>query len=757
MRYLKIYIEKIYGLYTYSTSDKDLSIGERVKVDFTGKKMIGIVVEEVPKPTEFKVKEIEERLKGEIKFSPSFINLLIWLEKYYVSTFDLAYKVAVPESLKVSYEYRYIIKDINLVPKDTELYSYLEDKISVSEKRLRAIFGKNIFMEYLKDKRLIKFGENYIYNFENRIYDELDRYFERKVKLSKTTLDKKFDKKEIKKAIKSFGIYLEKTPKCLMINNLEERELKIGDSDIKLNDEQQKVSDKIIKSNRSRFLIKGVTGSGKTEVYISLIRDGLKKGKGSIFLVPEISLTPQMVIRFKREFGDEIAILHSKMSSQERKEEWLNIYFGRKKVVLGVRSAIFAPLDNLEYIIVDEEHENSYKQETILRYNAKYVALKRGELQKGKVVFGSATPSIENYYYAKQGIFELEELNNRYNNSNLPEIEIVDMKEENDKYFSEVLQENISEALRNKEQIMLLQNRKGYSTMIQCKECGYIEECTHCSVKMSYYASQGILKCNHCGIVKKFNGKCEKCGSDNLEYSGRGIELIEEELEKKFPTTIIRVDGERATEKGFYEKMYEDFSNQKQNIMIGTQMISRGLHFPNVTVVGVINSDLVMNIPDFRSGERTYQLLTQVAGRAGRGEKSGKVYIQTYQPDNYIVKRIQDGDYDKFFEEEIEKREILFYPPFSKLINIGITSEKEVGLEKKCDEILELIKYDGVEIYGPMKALVYKVKGRYRYNILIKGDRNNIEGFKENLRKKADTLKKIKCRIVIDVDPVTLI
>ncbi|MGL4688316.1 MAG: replication restart helicase PriA, partial [Fusobacteriaceae bacterium] len=503
---------------------------------------------------------------------------------------------------------------------------------------------------------------------------------------------------------------------------------------------------------------KGVTGSGKTEVYIALIKTALKKGKGSIFLVPEIALTPQMVKRFREEFKDIVAIMHSKMTDSERKVEWDDIGKGVKKVVLGVRSAIFAPIKNLEYIIIDEEHETTYKQDSNPRYHAKYVAFKRAELENCKVVLGSATPSVESYYYAKKNIFKLLSMNNRYNGAILPNIEIVDMKNQENEFFSKELLESIQEKLIKKEQVLILLNRKGYSTYIQCKSCGHVEECPHCSIKYSYYQNEGKLKCNYCGIEKKYIGKCSSCSSEELIHSGKGVEKIYEELKNIFPVEIIRVDSEASKEKNFHTKMYEDFLDEKYQIMVGTQMITKGLHFPNVTLVGVISADMSLSFPDFRSLERTFQLLTQVSGRAGRGTKEGKVIIQTFQSENNIFKNIVEGDYGKFYEKEIEEREMLFYPPFSKIINIGISSNSEIELEHFCKNVYNNIKSDKVEVYGPMKSLVYKVKDRYRYNIFIKGHKENISNYKKILKENLKKFEKEKkYRIVIDVDPINLI
>lgn len=760
MRYYSVYIEKTKDFYTYASDEESIKVGDRVLVSFRNKDKVGLIIEEEKdKEYTFKVLKIKKVLYEELSFSKKFIKLLLWIRDYYMSPFDQVFSTAVPSGVKIKYEDIYRPKNLSGTLIKDEILEYFLKKSLVRKKTLVDKFSKNKIQEYLNNNYL-KVQDNW-YGLQEGIEDvdlELKLYFQERVEIGKATLEKKFDKKTIENHLKNGTLILERKIKSFNEEKLKKDIEKEGyKEDSKLNSEQERIKSGIETSNKRHFLIRGVTGSGKTEIYIQLIKRALESGKGSIFLVPEISLTPQMVKRFKKEFGEEVAILHSRLSNIERAKEWYSIYTGDKRVVLGVRSAIFAPVKNLEYIIVDEEHENSYKQDSTPRYNAKYVAIKKAELENAKVVLGSATPSIESYYYAKKGIFQLFEIDHRYKDAKLPEIEIVDMKEEKDNFFSEKLLEEIRGAILRKEQMILLLNRKGYSTLVQCQECGHMEECEHCSIKLNYYASNNSLKCNYCGISKRFLGHCSKCGSKNISFSGRGVERVEEELRKRFPVNIIRVDGDVSKEKNFYENMYNDFLGGKYDIMIGTQMISRGLHFPNVTLVGVINADTIMSIPDFRSGERTYQMITQVAGRAGRGEKKGKVIIQTYQTENYIIEKIQENSYINFYEKEIEKREILFYPPFSKIINIGISSNEEYGLEEYCHLVFKEIEYEKVELYGPMKSLVYKVKGRYRYNVFIKGDRREINEYKIFLKNKLKKIENKKYRIVVDVDPINLI
>ncbi|MGL4652401.1 MAG: replication restart helicase PriA [Cetobacterium sp.] len=760
MRYFSIYIEKTNDFYTYASEDKEIKIGDRVLVSFRNKDKVGLVIEEeIGKEYSFKVLNIKKVLYEELNFSKNFINLLLWIKQYYMSSFEQVFSTAVPAGIKIKYEdvYRINTEKENLLR--DELLQYFYDKLKIRKKTLVDRFSKEMVNEFVEENQLqiVEGWYTLNKNFKN-LNSELLKYFKTREEIGKLTLEKKFEKKVIEKHLKEGSLFFERKIKSFnedkLKKDLEEKKLK---KDTELNSEQEAIKNGIEDSNKRHFLIRGVTGSGKTEIYIQLIKRALERGRGSIFLVPEISLTPQMVKRFKIEFGEGVAILHSRLSPTDRAKEWYSIYTGDKKVVLGVRSAIFAPVQNLEYIIVDEEHENSYKQDTTPRYNAKFVAIKKAELENAKVVLGSATPSIESYYYGKKGVFQLFEIEHRYKDAKLPEIEIVDMKEEKDSFFSERLLEEIRGALLRKEQVILLLNRKGYSTLVQCGDCGHMEECEHCSIKLNYYASSGSLKCNYCGISKKYIGRCSKCNSKNMSFSGRGVERVEEELRKRFPVNIIRVDGEVSKEKNFYENMYNDFLAGNYDIMIGTQMISRGLHFPNVTLVGVINADTIMSIPDFRSGERTYQMITQVAGRAGRGEKKGKVIIQTYQPENYIIEKIQENSYINFYEKEIEKREILSYPPFSKIINIGISSSEENGLEEYCHLVFRELADEEVEIYGPMRSLVYKVKGRYRCNIFVKGSREKINKFKIKLEEKIKKIENKKYRVVVDVDPINLI
>jgi primosomal protein N' (replication factor Y) len=769
MRYYKIYVDSTRELYTYMDLNDEYNIGERVIVSFRKKERSGLIIaRDSDEEKSFEVLPIIRKMENSLVLKESYIKLLVWIKNYYMSNYEQVITSAIPSGLSIKYERYYFPRKIGEFLQDEiideEIREYFQKKVIAIKPTLTKKFGLERINNLIKNEILMKVGKNSVgINYSNLDWEssldfDIKDYFKKRELIKDERLEEKFPKKQLEKLVKSGDLRLEKFLK----EEEEKEEIEIKeDIEIKdkvLNEEQLRAKNTILLGEDRYYLLKGVTGSGKTEVYISIIKEAFKEGKGSIFLVPEISLTPQMIDRFKGEFKENIAILHSKLTSSERAKEWYSIYTGRKKIVLGVRSAIFAPVENLGYIFLDEEHETTYKQDNNPRYNAKQVALKRAELEGVKLVLGSATPSVESYYFAQKGLFKLIELKKRYNEAVLPDIEIVDMKKEEDIYFSKKLLDEIRKTLLKGEQVLLLLNRKGYSTYIQCKDCGHVEECDHCSIKYSYYASQGILKCNYCGKIKRYTGHCSKCGSKNIIHSGKGVERVEEEIKKYFDVGVIRVDSEISKDRDFFEKMYYDFLNKKYDIMVGTQLISKGLHFPNVTLVGVVNADTILNFPDFRAGEKTFQLVTQVAGRAGRGEKKGKVIVQTYQDEHSVFERVKNSDYEGFYDEEIKNREILTYPPFSKTINIGISSKYEEYVESFAKEFCKDIKYDGVEIYGPMRSMVYKVKDRYRHNIFVKGSLKEINNFKKILKLKITKYEKNdKIRIVIDVDPINLI
>ena len=765
MQYFDIYIDSMKGIYTYSDKNDEFEVGENVIVPFRNIKKSGFIIRKNLKENfNFKVLNISSKVKNSLKLSNEQIKLIEWMVDYYLASYDSVIKAMIPKKIKISYNNIYIINldRLNILSEylDNEIINYVFSLVTISYNTVKSKFKKSV-IDSLINKNFLYKNENNIYVNIEKFYKlkeenkEIFEYFYKKTIIKKEKLEEKFKKNDIKELEEKEILKIEANineKKEYVSNNTE----KVFENKSLLNEKQLAIKENIEKSIKKYFLLKGVTGSGKTEIYIELIKKAFFEGYGSIFLVPEISLTPQMVERFQSEFKNNIAILHSSLSDIERAKEWESIYTGEKKIVLGVRSAIFSPVKNLKYIILDEEHEATYKQDSSPRYNAKYVAIKRCLDEDAKLILGSATPSIESYYYAKTGIYELLSLEDRYGNAQMPDIQVVDMKQEDDLFFSKALLEEIKNTLLKNEQVILLLNRKGYSTYIQCKDCGYVEECDNCSIKMSYYKSTNKYKCNYCGKQIYYTGKCTKCGSTNLIHSGKGIERIEEELKKYFDVPMIKVDSELSRNKDYFSKIYKDFSDKKYSILIGTQIIAKGLHFPNVTLVGVINSDIILNFPDFRSGEKTFQLLTQVSGRAGRGDKKGKVIIQTYEPENNVIKDSKEENYDLFYEKEISSRKVFSYPPFSKILNIGFSSEDEARLLDISKKFYDEIKSENIELYGPMPSMVYKVQKRFRMNIFAKGSKKKIDKFKLFLKKKLNEFNDAKVRIVVDIDPINM-
>ena len=765
MQYFDIYIDSMKGIYTYSDKNDEFEVGENVIVPFRNIKKSGFIIRKnLKEHFEFKVLNISSKVKNSLKLLNEQIKLIEWMVDYYLASYDSVIKAMIPKKIKISYNNIYIINldRLNILSEylDNEIINHVFSLVTISYNTVKSKFKKSV-IDSLINKNFLYKNENNIYVNIEKFYKlkeenkEIFEYFYKKTIIKKEKLEEKFKKNDIKELEEKEILKIEANineKKEYVSNNTE----KVFENKSLLNEKQLAIKENIEKSIKKYFLLKGVTGSGKTEIYIELIKKAFFEGYGSIFLVPEISLTPQMVERFQSEFKNNIAILHSSLSDIERAKEWESIYTGEKKIVLGVRSAIFSPVKNLKYIILDEEHEATYKQDSSPRYNAKYVAIKRCLDEDAKLILGSATPSIESYYYAKTGIYELLSLEDRYGNAQMPDIQVVDMKQEDDLFFSKALLEEIKNTLLKNEQVILLLNRKGYSTYIQCKDCGYVEECDNCSIKMSYYKSTNKYKCNYCGKQIYYTGKCTKCGSTNLIHSGKGIERIEEELKKYFDVPIIKVDSELSRNKDYFSKIYKDFSDKKYSILIGTQIIAKGLHFPNVTLVGVINSDIILNFPDFRSGEKTFQLLTQVSGRAGRGDKKGKVIIQTYEPENNVIKDSKEENYDLFYEKEISSRKVFSYPPFSKILNIGFSSEDEARLLDISKKFYDEIKSQDIELYGPMPSMVYKVQKRFRMNIFAKGSKKKIDRFKLFLKRKLNEFNDTKVRIVVDIDPINM-
>lgn len=535
-----------------------------------------------------------------------------------------------------------------------------------------------------------------------------------------------------------------------------------------LNKKQIEIVDEIVTSDNKISLIHGVTGSGKTEIYMNLVSKMLKMDKDSIILVPEISLTPQMVERFKGRFGREISVFHSKLSLGERFDEWMRIKDGKVKVAIGARSAVFLPFKNPGLIIIDEEHEGSYKSDSDPKYDARDIAEIKSQLQGCKVVLGSATPSLESYYRANTGEIKLFTISERADKAKMPKFYVADMREElknnNRSIFSTELFNSITEALEKKEQIILFLNRRGFSTFVSCRSCGYVFKCENCDISLTYHNEKNMLTCHYCGKSERFAKVCPKCKSKYVKYFGIGTERIEEDIKRYFPNAkTLRMDFDTTRKKDSYENIYNKFKKGDADILIGTQMIAKGLDFSNVTLVGIIAADLSLNLPDFRASERTFQLITQVSGRAGRGSKEGKVVVQTYNPDNYSILCAVNNDYAGFYEKEISIRKTMNYPPFSSLLSINMSSENEDLLIKCIQNIGIILKnnvleYDKISMLGPNPCLVSKIKKQYRWQIVFKGEINY--QFASYIRKTIYDLTKDvynSIRVSIDVNPTNLL
>lgn len=701
-------IDKIFD---YSVPDnlKDkIKVGIRVKVPFGKMELEGFVIE-IKNSSDISVKDILEVVDDEVILNEELLELGKKIQEDTLSTLISCYQIMLPKALKA--------KNGMVINKKFDTYYYLNKdivcygKLSASQDR---IINLCMEKEYVLRKELVDISLS-----------------------SLNTLIKK-------------NILLEKKLEHYRLSYNEKIEPKK-----ELTEDQMKVVNEVLlNKGYCPYLLYGVTGSGKTEVYMELIEDALNRGKTSIVLVPEISLTPQMVLRFQKRFGDNIAAIHSALSDGEKYDEWRRIVKGEAKIVIGARSAIFAPLKNIGMIIIDEEHSDSYKQDdSNPRYSAKYVALIRAKYHDCPLIMGSATPSLEAFARAKKGVFKLLELPNRINGKELPKINIIDMNEIIKKtkgHFSEELLAAISLRLKKKEQVILLLNRRGYSSFVTCKNCGYTFKCPNCDITLTYHKSSRTLRCHYCGYGTKVYDTCPNCHEKSINDLGVGTEKIEEELGKLFPESrILRMDFDTTSRKGMHEKMITAFKNQEYDILLGTQIVSKGLDFDNVTLVGVINADTSLNIPDFRSSETTFSLLAQVAGRAGRSTKEGEVIIQTFNPDHYAIQYTKKHDYLGFYNKEMFIRRELKYPPFYYICYLKISgkdSDYIYGEVNKIKKVLEK-KLENTIILGPSPCTIFKLNNIYRYGIILKYKKEDnlrevldkiIDHYKDNNKLKLD-------------------
>ena len=512
------------------------------------------------------------------------------------------------------------------------------------------------------------------------------------------------------------------------------------------------------------FLLQGVTGSGKTEVYLQLIQEALDKDKEAILLVPEISLTPQMVNRLKSRFGNQVAVLHSQLSTGEHFDEWRKLKKGQARIAVGARSSIFAPLDNIGLIILDEEHESTYKQSDNPRYHAREVAKWRAAYHHSPVILGSATPSLESRARAQNGVYQLLEMPERSNQKPLPPVEIIDMREEfkhkNYYQFSRQLRDQMQATMDRGEQVALMLNRRGFANFMQCRDCGYTFQCPNCDVSLTYHYHDKQLQCHYCGYNEARPQRCPDCGQTHLREFGTGTEKVEQEINELFPNkTVARMDMDTTRRKGSHERILKQIADKKADILLGTQMIAKGLDFPNITLVGIINADTTLYLPDFRAAERTFQLLTQMSGRAGRGDLDGQVFIQTYNPDHYALTLAKDHDYDRFYQTEMQYRKLNQYSPYYFTVRFTISNfdnHTTQATAAKVAAILQRADIQATKVIGPAQSTISRINNQYYYQLLYQHRGNQaIQAVLQEIQEKAQDWSKDKIYVSIDVDPQT--
>jgi primosomal protein N' (replication factor Y) len=741
-----------------------LQIGMRVLVPFKGRKVTGFsieLLEEPPKEVEEKIREVEDLLDEAPLIDPLMLRFYRWISDYYLHPLGEVIKTGLPPGLQLKSDLVLSLTQNGmeslhqggLEPIQEKVFKEIErcGRISL-KKMLRSFLGMvsrsqlffwkrrgllNIDVEIEGKEVKPKFGKLIRYEGGeprqpiSKKQVEILEWVKEKEEISYSELSKRF--KSPSKAIQSLQA------KGLLSFSRREvcRDLAVR-SELKPYPKPEPTSDQeailgeILKGIRSKrfspFLIYGVTGSGKTEIYIRAIEEVLLRGQEAIVLVPEISLTPQLLSRFIDRFGENLALLHSGLGKGERYDQWRKIWRGEVKIAMGARSAIFAPFKNVGIIIVDEEHDPSYKQEEKLKYHARDVAVVRAKQVEATLLLGSATPSLESFYNAEKGKFRLLNLPERIEGKPLPRVELVDMKKEGG-LLSEKLRGALQKNIESKKQSLLFLNRRGFANFILCPDCGLTFKCPNCSVTLTYHLRDRSLQCHYCDYRIQAPGDCPKCRGHRLQGMGIGTERLEQEIRSLFPETQVgRMDHDTTSRRRSHLQILKKLENGSIDILVGTQMIVKGHDFPNVTFVGVVSADTSLHFPDFRSSERTFQLLTQVAGRAGRGEVFGEVVIQTFNPDHYSILRAKDHDYLGFYQEEIQFRKALEYPPFSRFINfrlVGNSEKRTKGMAEEMGKIGQsLLKKGygkGIEILGPSAAPFAKMRGKFRWQMLAKG------------------------------------
>jgi primosomal protein N' (replication factor Y) (superfamily II helicase) len=738
--------------------DTTIQPGMRVIVPFGPRKVQGFVTE-IKSESEFsKLREISEPMDLEPILNPELLALGEWLTDHTLCFKISAFQVMLPAALKAKYE-----KTVRLA--EGVQIAELPVKLQEIYRQERTIYWDVALKQGLVpllQREAIKGHLEVIYNVKEKLKKKHLKFVRPMVSIAELTeaaqlLPQNAEKQKV--LIEYFIQHSEPVELRKIINELKissttvkaliEKEL-LMEQDMEvyrdpyenrlfertepllLTDDQQSAIGPILESIENKqhevFLLYGVTGSGKTEIYLQSIQDCLEKGREAIVLVPEIALTPQMVNRFKGRFGNLVAVLHSGLSTGEKYDEWRKIQRKEVKVVVGARSAIFAPFENLGIIIIDEEHETSYKQEEMPKYHARDIAIERAKNYDCPVVLGSATPSLESFARAQKGVYQLLSLPNRMNKKGLPTVDIIDMREElrtgNRSMFSSKLFEMLKQRIERKEQAVLFLNKRGHSSFVMCRDCGFVMNCPNCDISLTYHRVNEHMKCHYCGFESHVPNSCPECNSEHIRYFGTGTQKVEDELGKILPEArVIRMDVDTTGRKGAHERLLKDFQDGKADILLGTQMIAKGLDFPNITLVGVLSADTMLHLPDFRSSEKTFQLLTQVSGRAGRHELPGEVIIQTYTPEHYSIELAGTQDYDRFYQREMMVRKMHHYPPFYYLTLITISHEQLVKVVSETEKIVSFIRSrisNQAVVLGPSASPIPRVNNRYRYQCLIK-------------------------------------
>ncbi|MBT4047893.1 MAG: primosomal protein N' [Nitrospina sp.] len=742
----KPYAEVVFNLplrdpFTYIIPPKLLGkvrVGMRVLVPFGRRRITGYVVNLVEKwDKPIALKTIAELPDLEPIVSEEILSLTRWLADYYQSAWGEAISSALPAGLdKTSYQLVKAVRLASNLPTEEEITDLL--KRSPKQKSVfDLVRQKEINLAELET--LIPGGKSALRSLkEKKLVEVFTEKKERQALVPEGTMDQ------------PFGSHLTFTPEQEAVFN--------------------EISSTIDAGKFQSFLLHGITGSGKTEVYIRCIQRILEMDKTAIMMVPEISLTPQTVKRFRQRFGDRVAILHSGLSQTERYLEWKKIYEEKVSIAVGARSAVFAPFKNLGIIVIDEEHDGSYKQDSNPRYHARDTAVMRARSANAVVLMGSATPSMESVHNTQLKKYKYLSLKSRIGESMLPIVSMVDMKRERKEFknfamLSGVLRSAIRDRLSRNEQIFLFLNRRGTARFVFCPDCGYVLECAHCSVTLTFHGTEDRLLCHYCNFKARMPNHCVECHGEVIRFSGFGTQKMEEEVNKLFPhARTTRIDRDTTRGRDSFAAMHRDMNAGNIDILIGTQMITKGHDFPNVTLVGVIHADLALNIPDFRSCERAFQLLTQVAGRAGRGKVPGKVIIQTNNPDHYMFEFVQEHDVNAFHEKELKLRRQLNYPPFTRLVAIELVSDNE-SLVKSTSEKLgraltrQATRNKGVEILGPSKAALYQIQNKFRWHVILRGQKMQaLQGILADSRELQElkSASSGKLKISVDVDPFNL-